>query len=171
MATGHFFVDAYRHEHFNWLNPEFINILFSYKKGLFVYTPITLLSLTGLFHLFKQNRYQLFTFLGFFILLTYVLSSWWCWYYGGSFGLRAYVEFYALFAILMTTALTTISNKILKKIYYSLIMIAVFICMIQTYQYRYYQIHWSEMTKEKYWDVFLRVDKLTSPQPSPKERE
>lgn len=171
LATGHFFVDAYRHEHFNWLKPEFVNILFSYKKGLFIYTPVALLSLAGLFHLFKQNRYQLFSFLGFFILLTYVLSSWWCWYYGGSFGLRAYIEFYALFAILMTIALTTISNKIYKNIYNSLIVLAVIICMIQTYQYRYYQIHWSEMTKEKYWDVFLRVDKLTSPQPSPNKRE
>lgn len=160
LQTGQFFIDAYSYEHFNWSKPEFINILFSYKKGLFVYTPIILLSFAGLIHLFKQNRYQLFTFLGFFILLTYVLSSWWCWYYGGSFGLRAYIEFYALFAILMTIALTTITNKWFKKSYYSLIVIAIIICMIQTYQYRYYQIHWSEMTKEKYWDVFLRVDKL-----------
>jgi hypothetical protein len=160
LQTGKFFVDAYRYEHFNWLKPEFINILFSYKKGLFVYTPLIFLSLAGLIFLFKQNRYQLYTFTGFFILLTYVLSCWWCWFYGGSFGLRAYIEFYTLFAILMTMALANITNKLFKKLYYSLIVSTIIICLIQTYQYRYYQIHWAEMTKEKYWGVFLRVDKL-----------
>ncbi len=160
LQTGQFFIDAYSYEHFNWLKPEFLNILFSYKKGLFVYTPLLFISLAGLIPLFQQNRYQFFAFIAFFILLTYVLSSWWCWYYGGSFGLRAYVEFYALFAILLTTMLLNFKNTILKKFYYAAILIALIVCVLQTYQYRYYQIHWSEMTKEKYWEVFLRIDQL-----------
>jgi hypothetical protein len=35
-----------------------------------------------------------------------------------------------------------------------------FVCQIQTYQYRYGEIHWSEMTKDRYWNVFLRIDRL-----------
>ena len=160
IETGHFFVDTYSQEHFNWLHPEFVNILFSYKKGLFIYTPLVFLSCAGLIILFKQNRYQFFTFLGFFILLTYLLSAWWCWYYGGSFGLRAYIEFYALFAILLTVTLNTIRSNAVKKIIYGLVIATILLCIIQTYQFRYYQIHWSEMTREKYWDAFLRIDRL-----------
>jgi hypothetical protein len=41
-----------------------------------------------------------------------------------------------------------------------MVVLLVIVCQIQTYQYRYNQIHWSEMNKEKYWEVFLRIDKL-----------
>ena len=51
----------------------------------------------------------------------------------------------------------------LKMIYwcYAAVLFALIIlCQIQTYQYRYTLIHWSDMTREKYWDVFLRVDRI-----------
>ena len=40
------------------------------------------------------------------------------------------------------------------------LVLLVVVCQIQTYQYRYYEIHWSEMTQEKYWDVFLMRNRL-----------
>jgi len=157
IETGRFIIDSYSHEHFNWTRPELLNILFSYKKGLFVYTPMILLSFTGLYFLPGHNGFQTIVFLLFFILLSYVLSSWWCWYYGGSFGLRAYVEYYSLFAILLTVSLDAIKNEPVKKMFITLICFAIFLNLFQTYQYRYYLIHWSDMTKEKYWNVFLRI--------------
>ena len=36
-----------------------------------------------------------------------------------------------------------------------LIVLLIVVCQIQSYQYRYYEIHYSEMTQVKYWDVFL----------------
>jgi len=82
------------------------------------------------------------------------------WYYGGSFSSRVYVEYIPLFMITMAIGLQRIKIESLKNIYISLILVLIIFCQIQTYQYRYYQIHWSDMTKEKYWEVFLRVDKL-----------
>jgi len=161
ISTGNFFVYSYGDEGFNFSKPHIIDILFSYKKGLFLYTPLYLLSLTGCFFLWKSSRYEFYSMFGFFIVITYVLSSWWMWFYGGSFSSRVFVEFIPVFMILLALSLKNLNNfKIANRIYMLLIILLIVICQIQTYQYRYYQIHWSEMTKEKYWNVFLRIDKL-----------
>jgi len=160
ISTGNFFVYAYGAEGFNFLNPHMLEILFSYKKGLFLYTPLYLLSFIGGYSLWKSSRFSFFSWFGFFLLITYVFSSWWMWYYGGSFSSRVYVEYIPLFMILMAIALHAMRSKPVKKVFIAAIILLTIVCQIQTYQYRYYQIHWADMTQEKYWDVFLRVDKL-----------
>jgi len=101
LQTGSFIIYSYGNESFNFLKPEVFNVLFSYRKGLFIYTPVLLLMMSALIWFgIKQRFYELFTWLVFFILITYVISSWWCWFYGGSYGLRAYVDFFSMFFIL-----------------------------------------------------------------------
>ena len=160
ISTGNFLVDAYPGEAFFLLHPHFPDILFRYRKGLFLYTPLYLLSLSGGFYLWKTSRFGFYSLFGFFILITYIFSSWWCWWYGGSFSSRVYVEFIPLFMILLALALNSARQKYLKTTFIVLIIMLTVLCQVQTYQYRYNQIHWSDMSKEKYWDVFLRIDKL-----------
>lgn len=160
ISTGNFFVYSYAEEGFNFLSPHIFDILFSYKKGLFLYTPLYLLSLTGLFFLWKSSKFEFFSVSLFLFGVTYIFSSWWMWYYGGSFSSRVYVEFIPVFMILLALSLHHIKKAIFRKVYIAGIVLLIVLCQIQTYQYRYYQIHWADMTKEKYWDVFLRVDKL-----------
>jgi hypothetical protein len=157
ISTGEFFVYSYQQEGFNFLSPHMIDILFSYKKGLFLYTPLYLISMAGAFYLWKSSRFSLTAWMGFFLLITYVLSSWWMWYYGGSFSSRVYVEYIPLFMILLALALNHIKFKWLRRSYVALVFLLIILCQIQTYQYRYFQIHWVDMNKEKYWDVFLKV--------------
>jgi hypothetical protein len=92
--------------------------------------------------------------------MTYIFSSWWCWYYGGSFSGRIFVEYLPLFAILLAIAVDRFKNRLTRKIFFGMMIALTILCQIQTFQYRYYHIHWSEMTKEKYWEVFLRIDRL-----------
>lgn len=160
ISTGNFLLYSYQKEGFNFLSPHFVDILFSYRKGLFLYTPMYLLSFTGLFFLWRSSRFEFYSWLGFFIVITYVFSSWWMWHYGGSFSSRVYVEYISLFMILLGLTLNGIKNIFYSRLYKSLIVILIIICQIQIYQYRYVHIHWGEMTKEQYWDVFLRVDRL-----------
>jgi hypothetical protein len=82
------------------------------------------------------------------------------WFYGGSFSQRVMIEFYAFFAIMLAASIQGIKNGRLRSIFISLMLFLVIICQVQTYQYRRMQIHWSDMNKEKYWEVFLRIDKL-----------
>lgn len=160
ISTGSFIVDSYKNEGFLFLNPHMIDILFSYKKGLFLYTPILFISLFGGYYLWKKNRFECYTVFIFLIVLTFVLSSWNNWWYGGSFSSRVFLEYIPLFAILMGIALGNFKQSSFKRIYITLVFLLIIVCQIQIYQYRYYYIHWENMTKEKYWNVFLRVDKL-----------
>lgn len=160
ISTGGFFVYSYGQEQFNFLNPHMIDILFSYKKGLFLYTPIYLVSLSGLFFIRKYSKFQFISCSLFLILITYIFSSWWMWYYGGSFSSRVYVDYIPVFMILLGLFLKDLYKKRLKKVLITLLFLLIALCQVQTYQYRRYDIHYSEMNEEKYWKVFLMIDKL-----------
>lgn len=160
ISTGVFLIYTYGQEGFKFLSPHFIDMLFSYKKGLFVYTPMYLLSFTGLIYLWKTSRFAVLSWLGFFVLITYILSSWWMWFYGGSFSSRVYVEFIPFFMVLLALPFRNINRKGWKITYSTIILLLIIVCQIMSYQYRYTMIHWGSMTKEMYWDVFLRIDKL-----------
>lgn len=160
LSTGSYLVYSYSQEGFNFGSPHIIDILFSYRKGLFLYTPLFLVALVGLYYVWKSSRFQFFAWTLFFLLITYIFSSWWMWYYGGSFSSRVYVEYISFFMILLAIALKGIQRKAGYRAFVAVICTLIVVCQIQTFQYRYFQIHWSDMTKEKYWDVFLRVDRL-----------
>lgn len=162
FQTGHFWVASYGDEGFNWTDPHMIDILFSYKKGLFLYTPILFLALFGLWFIWQKERFQALSIIGFMVLVTYVLSSWWSWWYGGSFSSRPFVEYIPVFAIALAALLDGVSKPVR-----GLILPALFVLLtlnqVQTYQYRYYIIHWDSMDKDLYWDVFLRLEKPDLP--------
>jgi hypothetical protein len=159
ISTGNFWVDSYPGEYFDFSNPHCFSILFSFKKGLFLYTPLYLLALSGIYFLFKKRKFEFYSFIAFFCVLVYVLSSWWNWWYGGSFSGRVFVEYLPLFAILLSILLQKASRKARRIVMIPLVVTLIVVCQFQTYQYRYYLIHWEEMTQEKYWKVFLSLKK------------
>jgi len=160
--TGQYIVDSYQREGFNFLKPELLNILISYKKGLFIYTPVLILSIISFVLLIiKKKQLLAFSWFIFFSTTTYVLSSWYQWYFGCSYGQRAFIDYYPVFA-LMIALLFKFSNKKASIMYVLLALILIPINIIQTYQYKEYILHWINMDKEKYWDVFLKTDKKYS---------
>lgn len=166
IQTGSFWVDSYGAESFNFRDPHLLDFLFSYKKGLFVYTPLCFISLLGFFYLFRKNKFQFYSLIFFLIALIYVLSSWWNWWYGGSFGTRVLVEYYAIFALLLYFSYEFLKQRWARSIYSFLIVAAIIICQVQTYQYRYFAIHWEKMDKEHYWRAFMRIDLLGEKNPN-----
>ncbi len=158
LQTGYFLLYSYQGEGFHFLNPQFINILFSYKKGLFVYTPVLFFSVFGLIWLtYKQKYYQAFTWLAFFITITYMFSSWHSWDYGASYGSRVFIDYYGVFFILLALLINDIP-KILKTGIILLSVLTIPVNLIQSYQYKDFILHWTDMNKEKYWKVFLKTD-------------
>ncbi len=159
LQTGHFLLYSYQGEGFHFLHPQFINILFSYRKGLFVYAPVLFLSLAGLIRMISQRKfYQAVTWLLFFLLLTYLFSSWHSWIYGASYGSRVYVDYYSIFFILLAILLNE-SSAVLKTIVLLLSLLTIPVNLIQSYQYKTFILHWTNMNKEKYWEVFLKTEK------------
>jgi hypothetical protein len=99
IITGHLLVFSYQGESFFFANPEVFNVLFSVRKGLFFWSPILLTVFPGLFYVRNGAREYLIPILLFLPLNIYVISSWHSWFYGGSFGHRAFIESLPLFAI------------------------------------------------------------------------
>jgi hypothetical protein len=158
--TGHFFIWAYRDEGFDFLHPNFYGTLFSYEKGLFVYTPFILLALFGLFRMARQSRYLLFTFLPVIAAIAWIVSSWHEWRYGYSFGLRAYVDYYGLIALPMAFLVDAAFTRKLILIPVAVVSgLLLSLYGIQQYQFNHSIIHPGAMNKEAYWLVFLKTDK------------
>ncbi len=158
LQAGSFIIYSYPGESFDFTNPEFFNILFSYRKGLFVYTPILFMGFIAVLWLGYKGKYYLtFTWLSFFVLLTYILSSWWAWFYGNSYGLRAYIDYYAIFFIPLALMLDRIVLPIRWAVI-SLSFLTIPLNIIQTYQHNVYILHWFEMDSYKYWTVFLKTE-------------
>lgn len=157
LQTGSPMVWSYEGEGFNFLNPEFSNVLFSYRKGLFIYCPVLLLSLLGIaVGIFKKASSYVWLAL-FLFVSTWIISSWWMWYYGGSYGHRAFIEYYPFFAIGFAALLTYGLGPIKPKVF--AISGAVFLLLqgVQTYQFNKHIITFDNMTKTKYWNLFLRT--------------
>ena len=111
--TGTFFVYSYGKEGFNFGSPQIANFLFSYKKGFFLYTPICLISLFGFASIWK-DKFKVITLFCFLFFVVYTLSSWWMWYYGGSFSSRVMVDFLPFYAILLGLLLQGTSKTFLR---------------------------------------------------------
>lgn len=155
-ATGDWFYYSYGNEGFYFSNPKILKGLFSYRKGWLVYTPLMIFALAGVPMLFKKMREFAFPVTLFFIVNIYIVFSWWCWWYGGSFGMRALIETYAILAIPLALFIQYIfKQKLWLQVIASiLIFLLISLNLFQTLQYRRTVIHWDSMTKEAYWAVF-----------------
>lgn len=158
MQTGHFVVWSYGEEGFNFNDPQIFNVLFSYQKGMFIYTPLILLSLGGLLYLFAKNKFQFAVMLIFLLVSTYIISSWWCWWYGDSLGQRAFIDYYAVLALLLSFLYLSTERRIYKWAYFAVAVIFSVYSFILTYQYRHSIIHRSWMNEQRFWFSFLKTD-------------
>ncbi len=150
------FLEIYPHEGFYWLHPELFNVLFSFRKGLFVYTPLTLLCVLGLIPLFRENKFKALISTLFLMLLLYVISSWWCWSYFDGFGMRPYVDFFAVFALLLVLLLQK-SNQWKRTVLLIIAIGLIPLNLVQAYQYSQGIIHPDYMNFENYKYVFLKT--------------
>jgi hypothetical protein len=160
LQNGHWYVWTYLDESFVWNAPEIFKVLFSYRKGWFVYTPLMLLVPVSLIYLlFKGWWSRAFAVLIFWIPSIYMISSWWCWYYGGSFGQRVFIDFYPVAALSIAWLFFGARSERLIFFYKLFFVLAIVVNLIQTYQYKYHILHYDSMDKVKYWDVFLKTGK------------
>ncbi len=160
MQAGQYFYFSYPDDQgFFFGNPQILGTLFSWRKGWLLYTPVMIFAFLGLPVLWKSYRKFFFPVVIFMAVNIYVLSSWWDWWFGGGFGLRAYIDMYGLMALPMAAFLTwTIHRKRVVK--YALITVFVLVTLRSTFhfaQYHYGAIHWVAMTKEAYLDSFWRI--------------
>ncbi|GFE62131.1 hypothetical protein [Geobacter sp. AOG2] len=160
VITGHLVIFSYRGEYFNFAKPEVLNVLFSVRKGLFFWSPILLTVIPGLFYIRKNAREYFTPILVFLPLNIYVISSWHSWFYGGSFGHRAFIESIPLFAICFCSLYEGLSSLFLKRVMIFVTAICVMLTTWLMLKYWTGVIPFDETT----WDYFVETFFILSPQ-------
>lgn len=150
-------------ERFFFSDPQIFNFLFSFRKGWFIYTPVMFFILIGIPFLRKTSEELFYFLILFFLINVYVLSSWWDWAFGGSFGCRAIIQHYAFFAFGLASFISIVFNLLKEKIIvnYTLrtCLCILFLYLIdlnqtQSWKYKYGLIHYNGMTRDAYFYMF-----------------
>lgn len=149
-------------EGLDFLTPYTIQVLFSFRKGWFIYTPLMMFSMFGFFALRKQEPKIFIAALLFFLLNLFIVSSWTCWWYAGCFSQRALMDSYPLIAIPLAAFLKqTQALKTWKK---SIITIGISGCVLlnlfQAWQYDKGIIHGSRMTFAAWYASFGKTHQV-----------
>jgi hypothetical protein len=108
IQTGDWIVWSYANEGFYFTQPEAWKFLFSFERGWLVYSPAFLLIIPALIGLFKTHRWTAEWWSVWLIITVYLLSAWWSWHYGGSYGSRPMIDFYAGITLVVMLWLNTL---------------------------------------------------------------
>ncbi len=162
VQTGDWFTWLYRGEGFYFGNPQMLNVLFSFKRGLLVYTPVLLFLIPGMVFLYKAQKWRFWYLLIFFVANIYLISSWWSWYYGDGFGHRAFIDFYAVYFIPVVFFFEAIRQKIGVVLKWFGVIAFTLLTAVQNYQYHVGILHSWDMDAEKYGAIFLKTNKIYS---------
>lgn len=175
VTTGQFVYDSYSNPGvgLDWWQPYFMEVLFSYKKGWLLYTPVMSLGLLGFYFLYKHHRKVFLGLLLYFSVSFFLLSSWTEWWYGSSFSCRPVITLYPVLAITIGYLLYHFyrTNKTVYKLVLGISVMFIALNQFQWWQFKNYILDDYCMTKEYYWKSFLKTSvtledkKLMAPMP------
>ena len=158
IATGNWIAYTYEEEGFYFDRPMTIWYgLFGFRKGLFIYTPLMLSCVIGIYYLLKDKRLNHISsaMAWYFPINIFIVLSWYCWWYGGCFGMRALIPTFALLAFPLAALLQHFKEK--RIIYRTILGFSVFcigLNIFQSYQYQQQILHMDAMTWPAYKYIF-----------------
>jgi hypothetical protein len=155
LQTGNWFEWGYRNEGFHWDRPEFIEVLFGFRRGLFLWTPIFLLPVISILLLWRYDRVRSAAALGYFAANLYVISAWWIWYYGSGFGSRVFIDHYPVLVIPMALVLSRWSSGAWMAARLFMVL-CILLHLAQFTQYHLGVFDYENMDRAKYRYTFLR---------------
>lgn len=139
----------------NLLQPRFFWVLFSFRKGWFLYTPLMLIIIPGFVILYQKHRPWFYAIFIYSFVNLYLIASFSSLV---SYGFRAFIQSYTVLIIPFGLAIDfffkqKIWIKILKLI---LIIGFVYLNIFQSWQWRSGTFDGTRMTGSYYWRVFLK---------------
>ncbi len=146
-------------ERFFWMQPEILKVLIGFRKGWLIYTPVMIFGMAGLFMLKNKVKEWTLAFPVTIILSIYIISSWWCWWYGGGFGMRPMIDFYGMMAVGMAAFITAITKRqrMIRGAFFILFSLTSVLGIYHHIQSYYGAIHWDSMTWEAYRHSFGKI--------------
>lgn len=154
-TANDWFADSYSGEHLILSQPHIAEILFSWKKGWFIYTPLMFVALGGIF--FLKNNFSRIAFVVVMFIAIYVVSCWELWWYGGSLGMRPLIEYYPLMAIPLALLAERLFRRFLTVVAVPLFGFIVVLALVQEYQYTTGILPYNDMTASKYKKLFFKT--------------
>ena len=116
MVIGKWYIYAYGYaqsgpERFLYLsNPKIFEVIGGKVSGIYTYAPVLILSLAGMIMMAWKKSIDVWAIIAIHLITLYLISSWWCYAFDCGFGHRAFIDYYALFAIPMAFTLKKIIN-------------------------------------------------------------
>ncbi len=158
-ATGHWLFYSYNNagEGFDFSQPYLKEVLFSFRKGWLVYTPVMLFAVAGFVSMFKANRSLFYCIFIYFLTNLYIVSSWTCWWYaGGSYSQRALLSSYVLLAFPMGYFMKEVFswNTLLRSLVFLIIGFMLILNLFQTWQWAHGILDRTRMTRQYYFATF-----------------
>ncbi len=161
-AAGKFIVNPYGSsnpgEGLELTHPHLLEVLFSFRKGWFLYTPVMLFAMYGFFILYKKNRFLFSALFIYFIVNLYLLSSWSCWWFGSCFGNRALIPSYAALSIPLACAFEHIFELHHKFIYIKIIFLIVGLNIFQSWQTAVWILDSTNVSRAYYFSTFFQTN-------------
>ena len=168
IYSGSFLYVSYRNpgEGMDFLSPYIKEVLFSFRKGWFIYTPIMILAVLGIFFLKKRAPNFILPITLFFLLNLWIVSSWSVWWYAHSFSQRALVQSYAILSLPLGAFYSNLFewNKRLRILLTSIIGLLMMLNLFQTWQMHKGIMDGYRMTKDYYWAIFGQTTDPTEEQ-------
>ncbi len=162
IYTGKFLFYSYggnAGEGFEFLSPHLLNILFSFRKGWLIYTPVMIFAIVGFYFIYLHQRNIFYALFLYFILNLFIVSSWSTWWYASSFSQRSLIPSYPVMAIGLGYFLSWLNRQeIIKAIFYMLISAFLFLNLFQSMQFHYGIIDGERMTGAYYWKIFGKIN-------------
>jgi hypothetical protein len=161
--TGHFLYDSYGNnygEGFEFFHPYILEVLFSFRKGWLLYTPIMIVAIAGLYRLNKDEPKLFYALFIYFVLNLYIVSSWSCWWYAQSFSQRSLISSYPVMALSMGYFMKWIFSQRIIYRYIFLFFGACFLALnlFQTVQFDKGIIDGDRMTAAYFGKTFLKMN-------------
>ena len=152
MATGSFIYDV--GSAWDFLTPHF-RVLFGWEKGWFIYTPITVFFIVGMFFMKKFPFCK--SVIWFCFLNIYIIIAWRDWHYGGTYATRALVQSYPAFSLAFAAFTEHLRNSKWRWLFYAICLYLIPVNLFQITQYRKTIIHYDDMNRRYYGRVYLNT--------------
>ncbi len=149
-ATGSWIYDVGSKWFF--LNPWW-RVLIGFEKGWFIYTPIAIFMVLGLF--FMKGKPYRRAVLTFCLLNIWIIISWSDWRYGASYSTRALVQSYPVFALALAAIIEKIYHHRKRWIVIGLSTYLIGVNLFQLWQYNALILHYDHMNAKYYAAIYL----------------
>jgi hypothetical protein len=157
LQTGQPVVYTYGEEKLNLLRPYMANILFSFNRGWFIYTPIAFIAMFGFIGLYKRSRIQFYSLLAFLLLFVYILSCWWAWYFASKCGQRSFIDIYVVVGLLLMFLYDAIPGMAGRRVLSGVIILFIGLNIFQFWQHTRWIYPPVTITGEIYRDALFSL--------------